>query len=581
MIKFPFNNSNKNIFSNDYEDRFLKRLKIPKNTSSPRIIFDFTNGEGDLLQDFQKLKINQLKYNRNFVDKGFEFNNVIATSVSLDYFPYANRLPSSIINLLTYNSPLFIGRDKARVLKSFENIYPILLAKYQKIKNDDFLAHDAMLLIFLRKFKKDLFSQTHFWGNAQPAHSKWLIQGKGNFSFKGIIMKKARGIYFYILFYTIMLFLLPRRLFNSKIRFFLNPNKLDFEGRNLEFFIAVKYSLYFIYSIRRCGLNYVQTILYYLHKDWKDYRNFITNKYFIKILNGMLIRVHSKYKKKNLKFRLLLKAGFFNTFRLPFDVKNISFKVAEFDCISTPQLSLRQIYSIMDLEKCNESFSAIPIPAKKDYIQKLPISYGALKTNYTFINVGINYKDGRRGGNKMKLPKHAPISIKSKPYFVFFDQYENVPLKFRLLMIKDMAWAVKQNNGLLVVRPHPIHLPYKETGRPVKKDFSLAEKSCGVISFYSTATFKAVLENIPSILYNYTSQENYSIVDAYDNGICFDVREKEELAVVMADILAKGPLYRNQMRARREFFKTYPYYADQYSSEREEKLSREVYKSAC
>jgi len=93
-----------------------------------------------------------------------------------------------------------------------------------------------------------------------------------------------------------------------------------------------------------------------------------------------------------------------------------------------------------------------------------------------------------------------------------------------------------------------------------------------MISIYSTTLYEVVFWGVPAISYSYIDEEIPQISNAYDFGLWFDARSKEELAFALEDILKKGPLFRNQIRARKAFFQRRPYCIDGKTQQRLEKI---------
>ena len=582
---------------------------------STRVMIDLGKAGSSIKTDLAKLKINQLKYNYS-VGVAENSHKIPATPMIFAHFPYVSKVSNVLVNPLCYNKAALEGEDKNIVLRTLRNIYPLLLVKYQKIKGSktaNILPHDLMVWHFISKFKKELFYRTNFWANHPDANIHWLM-GKQNFSLKSFIQRKIGSLPFCILFYIIMLASLPIFLVTkTKIQWRLKPSQLDFERKGLRFLFTTTSGAYFLLgSVLRSVVISFNIILYYLCKTPSDYRKLISNRHFVRFFNFMYERHLGTVHSGGDKLSTIQVANFYNGLLLPFAFKGSFGAFAHFDYISTPKLSLHRSYQLVDFEKSAHSLNAMSIGTKKDYIQKLGVSYGALKTKNSFISMGQllprdpdkrtttsntyhSKSSNSRNSTPYRYKPHSLRHINSKPYFVFFDQYENIPSALRFAILEDLAWAAQKAGALLVLKPHPTYpkrwldtylkqatsisdviVPFRKTGRYLKKDFSLAEQSWGLISFYSTSLLQAVLSHKPAIAYNYTSQENYSVVDAYDKGVCFDVRQKEQLAKVMADILAQGPMFRAQQRARQEFFETYPYYADGYFLHRQDKLHQKL-----
>ena len=589
------------IKSNEIKGSWIKGNGQPTKSKdrtrvvSTRVMIDLGKAGSSIKTDLAKLKINQLKYNYS-VGVAENSHKIPATPMIFAHFPYVSKVSNVLVNPLCYNKAALEGEDKNIVLRTLRNIYPLLLVKYQKIKGSktaNILPHDLMVWHFINKFKKELFYRTNFWANHPDANIHWLM-GKQNFSLKSFIQRKIGSLPFCILFYIIMLASLPIFLVTkTKIQWRLKPSQLDFERKGLKFLLTTTSGAYFLLgSVLRSVVISFNIILYYLCKTPSDYRKLISNRHFVRFFNFMYERHLGTVHSGGDKLSTIQVANFYNGLLLPFAFKGSFGAFAHFDYISTPKLSLHRSYQLVDFEKSAHSLNAMSIGTKKDYIQKLGVSYGALKTKNSFINTGQTRprEPVREATNSHNLKPHN-----SKPYFVFFDQYENIPSALRFAILEDLAWAAKKAGALLVLKPHPTYpkrwldtylkqatsisdviVPFRKTGRYLKKDFSLAEQSWGLISFYSTSLLQAVLSHKPAIAYNYTSQENYSVVDAYDKGVCFDVRQKEQLATVMEDILAEGPMFRAQQRARQEFFETYPYYADGYFLHRQDKLHQKL-----
>ena len=161
-------------------------------------------------------------------------------------------------------------------------------------------------------------------------------------------------------------------------------------------------------------------------------------------------------------------------------------------------------------------------------------------------------------------------------HFAFADQHYFLPTSLRIKILRDIAKACQRVDSVLVVETHPLdknNMDYPFLEELFSKSDNLVftnrhqrinrwGSAEAMISVYSTTLFEAVFSPLPAVSYNYADEELPQISNGYDFGLWFDVRNSDSLAVVLEDILRKGPLFRSQMRDRQKFFETYPYYAD-------------------